>query len=229
MNTKDLILRRLRAVYYEIGFLRRLPIGQRIGKAVNEWEERKGKGDSPKVKEAWDRQFSQGQWAYMDVETSRYAVIVGYLLALKAADILDMGCAEGYLHRRFKPYGYRRYVGVDISEVAISNIADRNDERTQFVQGDGDTYQPDGQFDAIVFNESLYYLRDSVASLRRYANSLSPGGHLIVSNYTASRRARAVLRDAKNNFRVIDETLTRQRGMAWECVVLDGDSVTHRP
>ncbi len=219
MLINDLVMRRLRAAYYQLGFLRRLPIGERIARAVQSWEEKKGKGDSPKAKDAWERQFNSGEWEYMSAEVSRYAVIVGYL-EISKGEILDVGCGQGFLFRKFRPYGYMRYVGVDISDAAIARLQDFADERTHFAQGDGDQYEPLGSFDSIVFNESLYYLRHPIDGLKRYANALKPLGVLIVSNYTASRRARALLRDAEACFNVIDETVVRQGKLEWRCVVL---------
>jgi SAM-dependent methyltransferase len=217
----DVALKPLRAIYYRSQTLRRLPVGTRLRVWIQEWEEQKGKGDSPKARAAWEAQFEAGQWEYMARETARYAVIVGFMERFKGSGaILDIGCGQGFLYRRFRPYGYRRYVGVDISANAVAHLAEYADFRTQFIQGDGDTFEPDQPFDAIVLNESLYYLRDPLACLHRFARYLAPDGVLIVSNYTESRRARALLGDAVAEFTVVDEALTRQGKLAWRCVVL---------
>jgi 2-polyprenyl-3-methyl-5-hydroxy-6-metoxy-1,4-benzoquinol methylase len=151
----------------------------------------------------------------------RYWTLIGYMDAFKrGGEYLDVGCGDGVLFERFKPLGYQRYVGIDISHVAIEKLRLHNDDRTNFTQADGDVHEAAGRFDVIIFNESLYYLRDPVRSLERYAQSLKPGGCIIVSTYTASRRSRAVLREAKRGFEVLDEAKTTQGPMSWLCTVL---------
>jgi SAM-dependent methyltransferase len=214
--------RRVRAAYYAFG-LARLPFGDALGRAVSEWEIAQGFGDSPKAKSTWDAEYGNGRWASMGQqrELARYWTLIGYMHAFRrGGEYLDVGCGDGVLFERFKPLSYQRYVGIDISDVAIDKLRPYNDDRTNFSQADGDVYQPAGRFDIIVFNESLYYLRDPVRSLERYARSLKPGGCIIVSNYTGSRRSLAVLREAKRAFEVIDEAKTTQGATSWVCTVL---------
>lgn len=154
-------------------------------------------------------------------ENSRYWAIVGYMNVFKCdGEYLDVGCGTGGLYDRFKMHGYQRFAGIDISDVGINALRSHNDDRTNFAQADADTYEPSGRFDIIVFNESLYYLRDPIRSLQRYAKHLKAGGCIIVSTYTSSRRSLAVLRQAKRAFDVIDETETTQGEVSWLCTVL---------
>ena len=155
MSTRDLFdfaWQKIRAAHYTFG-LRRLPFGEKLARAVHDWERQRCMGDSPKPKSAWDAQFSAGSWDYLGrlQESSHYAVTVGYLALLKSWTVLDVGCGEGILYKRFRPFGYSRYVGMDISDVAVARLKGYSDEKTLFIQGDGDTYEPDGTFDAIVF------------------------------------------------------------------------------
>ncbi len=214
--------RRVRAAHYAFG-LARLPFGRVLERAVGQWERAQGFGDSPKEKATWDAEYGDGRWAYIAQlhENSRYWTIIGYMDAFRrGGEYLDVGCGDGVLFSRFKALGYQRYVGIDISEVAIRQLQCHNDDRTHFAQGDGDVHEPDGLFDVIVFNESLYYLKDPVGSLERYARSLKPGGCIIVSTYTNSRRSLAVLREAKTALTVVDEAKTSQGSMSWLCTVL---------
>jgi SAM-dependent methyltransferase len=214
--------RRVRAAYYAFG-LGRLPLGAALGRAVSAWETAQGLGDSPKPKSTWDAEYAAGRWAYMaeQRELVRYWTLIGYMDALRrGGEYMDVGCGDGVLFERFKPLGYRRYVGVDISDVAIEKLRPYNDDRTSFCQANGDVYEPVGRFDVIIFNESLYYFREPVRSLERYAQWLKPGGCFIVSTYTASRRSSAVLREAKRAFEAFDEARTTQGAMSWLCTVL---------
>jgi SAM-dependent methyltransferase len=154
--------RRLRAAYYAFG-LARLPFGNELGRAISKWERSRGFGDSPKQKATWNVEYRDGRWAYMGQqrELARYWILIGFMDALRGrGEYLDVGCGDGVLFERFKALGYERYVGVDISDVAVAKLSRYNDHRTYFVQGDGDEYEPPGSFDVIIFNESLYYLND---------------------------------------------------------------------
>jgi 2-polyprenyl-3-methyl-5-hydroxy-6-metoxy-1,4-benzoquinol methylase len=214
--------RRLRAAHYAFG-LARMPFGRALERAVNKWETAQGFGDSPKEKSVWDAEYGDGRWTYIGelYENSRYWTLIGYMDAFKGGgEYLDVGCGDGLLFKRFKSLGYQRYVGIDISDVAIEKLRRHNDDRTSFAQADGNIHEPAGRFDVIVFNESLYYLRDPIQTLDRYAQSLKPGGCILVSTYTTSRRSLAVLREAKRVFEVVNEAKTIQGPMSWLCTVL---------
>lgn len=219
----DMVWQRVRAGYYAFDFVRSLPFAGRLGKAVHAWETKRGYGDSPKAKDGWDAQFGAGQWDYMRKEEARYATIVDSIAKFGAEGaILDVGCGEGILFQHVQACNlpYMRYVGVDISEVAIARLAHLNDARHEFIQGDGDTYAPSGRFNVIVFNESLYYLQEPLGALHRYSKALKPGGVILISTYTASRRALAILRDARRQFVVADESSTSQGDVSWFRTIL---------
>jgi 2-polyprenyl-3-methyl-5-hydroxy-6-metoxy-1,4-benzoquinol methylase len=219
----DHLWQRIRSAYYAFDFLRALPFGDRLGCAVHAWEMKHGFGDSPKGKQAWDDQYARGDWDYLGrlQESSRYSAIIGYITLLqREGALLDVGCGDGILYARIKHLGCA-YTGVDISEVATSRLQARHqDASATFIAADGDQYIPTRLFDLIVFNESLYYLQEPLKALQRYAAALKPHGVLIVSTYMASRRATAILRDAKEAFVVVDETGTTQGSMSWLCTVL---------
>ena len=168
-------------------------------------------------------QYRANQWAYLERldELSRYAVITAYIAYLKPQGaVLDVGCGEGILFSRYQPYGYARYVGLDISEVAIAKLMPKQNAHTTFLQADAETYQPQELFDVIVFNEAQYYFHDPLSAFGRYAQALNPGGVMILSTYTASRRAMVILRQLKTHYRLVDETKTTQGAKSWFCTVL---------
>jgi SAM-dependent methyltransferase len=214
--------RRFRAAYYQFD-LARIPFGQRLGRAVTEWEKAQGFGDSPKDKSRWDEEYSDGRWAYIGQlnENSRYWTLIGYMDAFRGnGEFLEVGCGEGLLYRHFRSLGYERYTGFDISDIAIEKLIDQNDARTNFYQADGDDHEPLGQFDVIIFNESLYYLSDPVSSIERYSRMLKPDGCMLISTYMDSRRSLATLRNVKRNFKLLDETRITNGPASWLCTIL---------
>ena len=222
----DRFMRWARAAYYLVGFDREFPGKTSVAVAVQRWEERQqGKGDSPRPQADWDAQYAAGDWAYLGrlEQTSRYGAIVAYLTVLAPQGaVLDVGCGEGVLFQRLRRSGYGRYVGIDLSAVAIAARAKDEDARTTFAPADAERYQPAGLFDAIVFNESLLYFHEPLATLQRYMQALRPGGVAIVSlHITASPRARAITAQVRNHAHVISETTTHQDGNAWACLVVD--------
>src|SRR3954453_14901971 len=166
-------------LYYRFLFGRRFPFADRLAARVRAFEAATGRGDAPLSKEAWEEQYRQGGWEFMRRldEVARYSLIAGYLHHLKpGGSVLDVGSGEGLLADHLRPYGYARYHGIDLSEAAIAQAASRAGERTTFAAADAETYVPPGTFDAVVFNECVYYFNDPVGSVRRYEPCLEPGG-----------------------------------------------------
>ena len=141
----------------------------------------------------WDAQYVNGRWNYLRQidELAHYGVITSYCHYLKqAGTILDLGCGEGILQERLNSGNYSRYVGVDISSEAIQRASHKQDERTVFVLADASSYNPDEQFDIVVFNECLYYFENPLGIVRRYERFLREDGAFIVSMYVDEQNMR---------------------------------------
>ena len=211
-------------VFYRFIFKQSVPLAGVLAKKMANWEAQRRRGDVPVEAEVWETEFASGKWKYMEKvsELGRYSLIIGYLAYFKPqGSILDVGCGEGILFERYRAYGYSKYLGIDISATAVAQLADRQDDKTQFVQADGEFFESSESVDAIVFNESLYYFHDSIAALERYCRMLNPNGIVIVSTYTGSLRAIAILKQIKTKYPVLDEvTVSHQGGLSWICTVL---------
>jgi len=101
-------------------------------------------------------------------------------------DILDLGCGTGATGLEIADR-YRKYVGVDVSEVAVTKATSVVQEQAKqskmkYMVGDVLSFVPNAMFSIILFRESLYYCpdRNVEALLRRYSGYLSPGGVFIV-------------------------------------------------
>lgn len=126
--------------------------------------------------------YETGRWDYLGdlAESHRYSAIVGCAEAIlpRRPRVLDVGCGDGILQQRL---AYERYLGIDASPEAIATARDREGERTAFLCADAQDVALDGEFDLIVFNESLYYLPEPIEALAHYRRSLAPGGVIVVS------------------------------------------------
>ena len=81
----------------------------------------------------------------------------------QGGSILDLGCGPGNTANELAAESYRTYLGVDISEAALEKGRRRSGKngrgsKKSFVQGDFIGYQPAGQFDVILFRESMYHV-----------------------------------------------------------------------
>jgi SAM-dependent methyltransferase len=210
-------------LYYSLLFGRRFPGAAWLQDRVWAWERATGRGDAPAAKGDWEEQYRAGHWAFMREldELARYGVIAVFVQRLaRGGAVLDVGCGEGLLVDQLRPYGYRRYLGVDVSEAAVAQAAARVDATTAFVARDAEgAAPPPGPWDVVVFNESVYYFHQPLATLQRYETVLAPVGAFVVSTFH-SRRADAVVRALLGRYRLLEETTVSNAKGSWTVRVL---------
>jgi 2-polyprenyl-3-methyl-5-hydroxy-6-metoxy-1,4-benzoquinol methylase len=159
----------------------------------------------------WDREYAAGEWSKLGKldEMPRYALVSGYIRTIGAtASVLDVGCGEGNLSRWLFESGNRRYMGVDVSRIAILEARAHSSNEAQFEVADAATFDPGEQFDVIVLNEVLYYMAEPEAVLERYESFLAPGSVLIISMYRVPESLCAWRRCAPR-LEVLDSVLLR--------------------
>jgi SAM-dependent methyltransferase len=137
--------------------------------------------------------------------------------------LLDVGCAGGTLAGHARAAGVERYVGIDVSGVAVGIAQTAPGE---FQVADLRAFDPaaHGRFDAIVFNEVLYYLdvRESVAEVARYARALAPRG-VIVVGMKDDAKSRAIFHRAARGFRWVTGMLLQEQPASARYAVRGGD------
>ena len=148
-------------------------------------------------------------------EMAHYAVIAGYLKRLvPGGSVLDVGCGYGILARDIAPF-VGSYLGIDRDHPSIDAARSAGIENAQFEVADAQDLSLGVSFDAIVFNESLYYLRDPMAVLRRYAKAVTPNGIIIVS-IAARRPALRLIHALRSAGELLDETIVlNDLGIVW--------------
>jgi 2-polyprenyl-3-methyl-5-hydroxy-6-metoxy-1,4-benzoquinol methylase len=208
----------LRKYYYRHFFGKEKPHSDLIARYIDKLENKGFYGDVPASKSTWNSQYIKGRWKYMDQlnELPRYSAIVGLIAYLKPnGKILDVGCGEGIIFKKIRPYGYKKYVGIDISDNAINKIGNKFYENTNFYNVDVESFTIEESFDVIIFNEVLYYLKEPLLTANRIFNLLNNDGIFIVSSYRKSVRAMAILRKLKSRHNLIVEVHTSCNSYSW--------------
>ena len=171
-------------------------------------------------KTQWDAAYALGNWDYLRgiEEVARYGAIFAFLLHTKTNDeILDVGCGEAVLLDYLGLCGYRRYVGVDISEVALKRNSPKADEKTQFVLADVESFDPVGAFSCIVFSECLQCFSDPVRVLERYRRCLRDGGVFIISVFISDARVPRLIRQIRSRYRCLEQIAFKNARGRWTC------------
>ena len=177
----------------------------------------------PVARATWDSQYQQGEWDRLGSidELAHYMVIVGYVRYLfESPSILDVGCGSGRLAQLLSPVPFENYLGVDISSAAIDKACALEVSKSKFETADLETWSPDRKFDAIVFNESLYYARRPVDVLLRYFDSLAADGALIVSLCRYGNHG-IIWQNVAKSLSILDSTtVENSKGQVWDIKVL---------
>ncbi len=161
-------------------------------------------------------------------ETVRYRALAETIMAVRSASVLDVGCGAGEL----APYlmgSVSRYLGIELSSVAVHHAARRELSGATFAVADLNTFHTDETFDTVVFNESLYHARSPREALARFGRFVAPGGRIIVSVYEHIA-LRGVWADVDAELVTLSRIRTKNaRGQVWEVRVLMARSPSISP
>lgn len=173
--------------------------------------------------ERHDKKYKEGHWMPLREihELAHYSIIAGYFQFLKKnGSLLDVGCGEGILQERIAPSNYSKYFGLDISQEAIKIAKIKADDKTFFTCTNLNDFEPAEKYDAIVFNEALYYVGNHEAVVKRYSQFLKPDGIFIFSNFL-NQNKKISWADIEKYFPKYDETIvTNKYQKSWVCKVL---------
>lgn len=197
-----------------LSFANAAPLGFRVIRSVRRFL----KLDREK---RWNDEYAKGGWEWLRNldELAHHAVLAAYFARLKPnGSILDVGCGDGVFHEQLRGC-YSRYLGIDF-EKPIKIAMPKTDARTEFRAADMNDFTTDERFDAIVFNESIYYHHDALAGLRRYESMLAPGGVFLVSMHGKERND-PIWDLLEQRYTIADAvTMENQRGVKWTTKVL---------
>jgi len=143
--------------------------------------------DEPGSGARWDAGFSAGKYAYLHkpAEQARLAEIAAMIARAGTGpfEIVDIGCGEGLLLHFLDQGRVARYVGVDISAVALSRlpVAALPTLAVNAALGDWGGGPPALAPRIVVASEVLYYSPTAVADLARAIRAEPATAGVIVS------------------------------------------------
>jgi SAM-dependent methyltransferase len=179
-------------------------------------------GPSSLKKRVWDKEYSGSKWEFNDVTTGDcvYAYLEKYV---RKGSILDLGCGSGNTVNEIEAGTFSRYVGLDISTEALAKAARRTENagrmsKSRFVQGDFLSFEPNANFDVILFRESMYHIpiEGIKPILAKYSKHLVDGGVFIVRLSTVDKgkvksRPAKMIGLIESNFDVLEKGVFGER------------------
>lgn len=138
--------------------------------------------DLDQQRAAWNAWNAQAREQRLHDTCRRQAEVVEQWLAargIRDADVLDAGCGTGWMSERLVRFG--RVTGIDIADEVVGRARMRA-PHVRFVTGDLAADALAGErFDVIVSLEVLSHVADQSAFVARLAQTLRPGGTLVLA------------------------------------------------
>jgi len=98
------------------------------------------------------------------------------------ADVLDIGCGDGTLARFLAGHGARHVLGIDPSRRMLAIAASHRSPRVRYCRASAESFAlAPCSVNLVVSSLALHYVADYQQLVRRVAQWLRPGGHLIYS------------------------------------------------
>ncbi len=138
------------------------------------------------MKPDWDDAFKKGTWDHLSGlgELPHYALVAAYVhKLLRKGRLLDAGCGGGVL-ADYLDLSRFEYVGFDIAASAVDAAKQRISSGTFFESSIDQFHELNhGKYDAIVFCETLHYLKRPMETIDAFREHLAKDGIFVVSVY----------------------------------------------
>ena len=166
---------------------------------------------------AYNARFLSGEWTNNPRHVSKDLVEV-ILRHGSGGKVALMGCGTGGLAAILDRSECTSILGIDLSSVAVERAKRRGLTRAQFTVADFASWGCTEQYDAIVFEESLYYipLKEQVRVLAAHRLSLTRAGVFVITVSDAARY-RTMLKMIRSRFHILED---RNHGNSRERLVV---------
>ena len=134
--------------------------------------------------EVWEGKYRDEHYDLGDPqEDGRFGALMQVLRRYDHGPMLDLGCGDGLLWKRYRPLSDSLLIGVDYSETAVAKANSLALSNVEFRVGDYRSFDPGRQVAVAVFNESLYYIDAFLDAIAKAESCLSDSGVVIVSMF----------------------------------------------
>jgi len=124
----------------------------------------------------------------------------------KDAKIIDVGCATGHTLKKLHSRGFTELCGVDNS---LSMIQQAQKDIATYTVSDK---FPEGQFDMILCNWTLHFMKDKLSYLTEMRDSLSENGAMVISEKISKDPDRVKMyHDSKKRLGVSDKEIQKKQ------------------
>jgi len=161
---------------------------------------------------AWDVEHKTNFW-----QTSKKSEQMLEILSnlLNGGAIVEFGCGDGTFPQYLPDNGFSKYVGYDISSVAIKMCNDKNENpKVNFETQDMGTWEGLGnnEVDLIVCEECLNYLEEDalIKFLQVCCETLTESGKMFISFHSHIKHA-ASIETIKRTVEIVDESFQGER------------------
>lgn len=115
----------------------------------------------------------------IEMPPAMFRQVLGPLISRDS--VLDYGCGLGYAYQRQLLGNVQRYVGADVSSMAVENARSKGLEAVQVNAVDGSIDFQSDTFDGAVCIEVFEHLFDPLSAARELNRVLKPGGVLVAT------------------------------------------------
>ncbi len=186
----------------------------------------KGYGQPQPIEEL-NEMYTSGKWDFLDSmdEMANYMVAVGYVRYLakslkKEPKILDLGCGTGNLVDLMSGFRYEKYLGLDISPVAVERASSQNFKNSEFQIAKFEEWETEEKFDFIVSTGAIHYAENPIEVLLKFSKFLTNYGVFVISLWRHGYNG-VIWQNIEKHFEVKDSTVvTNHQQQVWDIKVL---------
>jgi len=123
--------------------------------------------------------WRNGKHAGLEMSAPMFRRVMAPLIA--RGTVLDYGCGFGHSYQRQLVGAVKRYVGADVSSMAVENAHQKGLEVVPVNPVNGTVHLPSSTFDGAVCSEVIEHLFDPLSAAREIYRVLKPGGVLVAT------------------------------------------------